>query len=479
MKRFLLLSIAAGLLQAPASAQTARDTLAITNVNVVDVRTGQLRRGQTILIAGDRIARVDAASRIRTNATTLDGSGKYVIPGLWDMHAHLTLSGKPTEIEMPLFIANGVTGVRVMNADCRVRTTVPMNCLESHREWQTRIDAGELLGPRLVSLGSWPVNGPAGVPDSLPAFFRNTTAEHGRDLARYFKERGVDFIKVYNGISRDAYFALAAEARTLGLPFAGHEPAGVSAIEISNAGQRSLEHSRIFLFNCYAGADSVRRNLLRLSGTARMRRMVDEFDPRLCADVFRTFARNRTWITPTHVTRRMDAFAHDSTYRTDARMKYIPQFQRFRWNLDARGMVMSDSSAAGRKAFMDFYQKGLELTGAAFRAGVPVILGTDAGDSFVFPGFSVHDELIELTRAGLTAAESLRAATLRSAEFADRASDFGTVEPGRFADLVLLDANPLENISNSSRIHAVIRAGRVFDRAALDRLLAGVEAVAK
>ena len=471
--------LTAALLHLPAAAQTARDTLAITNVNVIDVRSGQVSRGQTILIAGDRIARVDAAARVRTNATTLDGTGKYVIPGLWDMHAHLTLSGKPIDIEMPLFVANGVTGVRVMGADCRIRTTVTMNCLESHREWQTRINAGELLGPRLVLLGSWPVNGPEGVPDTLPAFFRSTTAEHGRDLARYFKERGVDFIKVYNGVSREAYFALAAEARAIGLPFAGHEPAGVSAIEISDAGQRSLEHSRIFLFNCYAGADSVRRNLLRLSGTARARKMIDEFDAGICANVFRTFARNRTWISPTHVTRRMDAFAHDSTYRADPRMKYIPQFQRFRWNLDARRMFMSDSSAAGRKAFMDFYLKGLELTGAAFRAGVPVMLGTDAGDSFVFPGFSVHDELVELTKAGLTPAQALRAATLSSAEYANRATDFGTVEPGRFADLVLLDANPLEEIVNTQRIHVVIRAGRVFDRAALDRLLAGVEAAAK
>ncbi|HLG06498.1 MAG TPA: amidohydrolase family protein, partial [Gemmatimonadales bacterium] len=146
---------------------------------------------------------------------------------------------------------------------------------------------------------------------------------------------------------------------------------------------------------------------------------------------------------------------------------------------DANGMVASDSSPAGRRSYMDFYTKGLTLTRDAYRAGVPMMVGTDAGDSFVFPGSSVHDELGELVKAGLSPAEALRAATLSGARYLGRSAEFGTVQAGRFADLVLLDANPLDDIANSRRIHAVVLDGRYLDRARLDGLLAGVEVAAR
>ena len=175
----------------------------------------------------------------------------------------------------------------------------------------------------------------------------------------------------------------------------------------------------------------------------------------------------------------MDAFADDSAYRNDPRLRFIPTAQRFRWNADASGMVRSDSSPAGRKSFMDVYRKGLELTAAAHRAGVPIMLGTDAGDSFVFPGSSVHDELEELVAAGLSPADALKAATWSGAEFLGRTADLGSVRAGAFADLVLLDANPLDDIRAVRRIHAVIMNGRYLDRSTLDTLLAAVETAAK
>jgi hypothetical protein len=473
--------LAAACSTAPRGAVVADADLAVTNVAVIDVERGRLIPSQTVLARDGRIVAVVRAdgARVPASARTIDGSDKYLMPGLWDMHVHMSLSGKPAQIEMPLFIAHGVTGVRVMGADGVTAPTRLAAGLAMHRAWQQQVAAGRLLGPRLLALASWAVDGPARIPDSMPAYFKAVTREDGRQLARHFKERGFDFVKVYNNFPREGYLGLAEEARTLGLPFAGHEPSSLSALELSNAGQKSIEHSRIFLFNCWPGADSMRRGLLRASPTVRRQRMVAEYDAGMCGEVFRTFARNGTWITPTHLTRRMDAFAHDSAFRNDPRLKYVPRAQRQRWQDDAARMVAGDSSAAGRRSYMDFYRKGLELTNVAYRAGVRVMLGTDAGDSFVFPGASVHDELVELVSAGLSPAEALRAATLSGAEYLGLGADYGRVTPGRYADLVLLDANPLEDVRNTRRIRAVMLGGRVLERPALDSLLASAEAEAR
>jgi hypothetical protein len=477
--RARLSTVAAAVLLA-GCASTPRNTppvdadLAITHVAVVDVERGRLLPDHTVAIKGDRIVAVSPTSRVGLGATAriIDGNGKFVIPGLWDMHAHLGGSGNPLMLELPLFTAHGVTGLRVMGAPR------DLSGLARLRQLQTATAAGTLVGPRVVALASWAVNGEAGIADSLPPFFKARTRDEGRALAQYLKQNGYDLIKIYNEVSREGFLGLAEEARRLDLPFGGHEPGTLSAIELSNAGQKSIEHSRIFLFNCFPGADSLQKRLLRIPATALRRRMVDEYSATTCRTVFETFARNRTYVTPTHVTRRMDALAHDSAYRNDPRMKYIPARQRMAWLADASGMVASDPTDAGRRSYMDFYRKGLSLTNDAYRAGVPVVLGTDAGDSFVFPGASVHDELGELVKAGLSPAEALRAATWSSAEYFGRTAEFGTVQPGRFADLVLLDANPLANIANTLRIRTVIQGGRSFDRPALDSMLTRVERMA-
>jgi hypothetical protein len=206
--------------------------------------------------------------------------------------------------------------------------------------------------------------------------------------------------------------------------------------------------------------------------------MIDEYDPQICAEVFRTFVQNGTRYVPTHLTRKMDAFADDPTYRRDPRSKYVTKATWKAWNDDADGMIAADRSPEGRKAMMDFYLKGLEITVAAHKAGVKVMVGTDNGDSYIFPGFAVHDEIYELVKAGLTPAEALRAATWNGADFLGKTDTAGSIEAGKLADLVLLNANPLTDVRNTQKIAAVFLNGRYLDRPALDRLLAGVETAA-
>ncbi len=172
----------------------------------------------------------------------------------------------------------------------------------------------------------------------------------------------------------------------------------------------------------------------------------------------------------------MDAYADDPTFRNDPRAKYVPANAWQAWQADADRMVALDSSPAGRETMRGFYEKGLEITGRAHAAGVNIVLGTDAGDTYVFPGSSVHDELGELVKAGLTPAEALRAATLRAAEFLELEEEYGTVTPGKRADLLLLNGNPLSDIGKTREIDTLFFNGRLFTRSDLDDMLRRVAA---
>lgn len=212
--------------------------------------------------------------------------------------------------------------------------------------------------------------------------------------------------------------------------------------------------------------------------TAAMQAMVRDHDPARCNEVFRTFVTNDTWYVPTHVTRRMEALAGESAFRNDARLKYVPAWLRNEWLGDADATVERDPTPAGRRARMDFYRTGLAITGAAHRAGVRILAGSDSGDTFAFPGSGLHDELEQLVEAGLSPADALRAATHDTAEFLGLADQYGTVEQGKRADLVLLSANPLENIANVRTIRSVVLGGRLLNRERLDALLRQAEATA-
>jgi hypothetical protein len=385
------------------------------------------------------------------------------------MHVHLRHPIAPAVL-MPQFIANGVTGVRDMASDCDGPNGGPV-CFEQMVEWRGQIDRGEMLGPRLLALSSFPLN---------PPFEYEVTEEQARSFVRLFREQGLDNIKIYYRLSPEAFRWIADEAGRVGIRVGGHIPLRMTAAEASEAGLRSLEHARDFLFDCFPGSAAFRGSTRTQNPPVDvMRSMVDDHDVATCDAEFRTFVRNDTWYVPTHVTRRMDAFADDPAFRSDARSRFLPAQMWEEWQKDADNMVALDSTAEGRRVMRGFYTKGLEITGRAFAAGVPIVLGTDAGDTYVFPGSGVHDELGELVKAGLTPAQALAAATTRAAAFLELESEYGSVRAGMHADLVVLDANPLDDIANVRRIAAVVFQGRVLDRDALNRMLKEVETAAE
>ena len=465
MKAFtvLRLAIAATTLGAAAPA-TAAATLAITHVDVIDATGTPPQPDMTVLVKDQRIVglgRSDAL-QVPADATVVEGRGKFLIPGLWDMHVHTVFGDwlpRDERVVLPLFVANGVTGVRDMGGD-----------LDVLKIWRASIAAGRLLGPRMY-IGGPMLDGPVPrFPSSAPV----ANAADGRRVVDDLKARGVDFIKIQSLIPRDGYFAAAQEAKKVGLTFVGHVPDAIRAAEASNAGQKSIEHFTGIFEACSTIEDKL------ITGTPRgPGPNVKTYDPARARTIIALMARNRTWQVPTLVWEHGQWLVDDIDLSHDPLTKYAPAaWREHTWPMFVKDILatMDTDPLPVRKRF---FQMELEMTLAMFRAGVPFMAGTDtAAGVHVFPGFSLHQELAFFVQAGLTPMQALQTATRNPAEFMGRLEDLGTVAKGKLADLVLLDANPLDDIANTRRIQAVVLAGRYLDRAALDRMLKGVERAA-
>jgi len=371
----------------------------LTHVTLIDVATGRSQRDTTLRIESDVVR-------------TVDGTGKFVIPALWDMHTHIPDDRIGRNVYLPLFVANGVTGIRIMEGSP-----------ELYR-WRDAVARGTLFGPRMI-VASTIVDGPKTfLPDAVVV---RTPAE-ARKAVRQAKQQGADFVKVYDNLSRESYFAVISEARRLHLPVEGHLPAAITAEEASNAGQKSIEHAM--------GIAS--------AGPA----------------LYALFRKKNTWQCPTLIMRHNYAYLDDRHFADDARLKYVRRSTRDRW------LGMIGQGDAQRKRIFTNEQ---EFVGAMAKAGVGILAGTDNGNPFCFPGFSLHDELALLVESGLTPLQALQAATINPRKFLN-------VEAT--GDLVILDANPLDDIRNTKRIYAVVVRGQFLDRKELDFLLAKVEVVA-
>jgi amidohydrolase family protein len=471
MKKLLLLLLLLTALPARPSPQATRP-LVFTHVTVIDMTGAPPSPDMTVVISGDRITELGKSAAVHApeGAQVVDATGKFMIPGLWDMHVHWYHKDY-----LPLFVANGVTGIRIMWGG-------PL-----HQQWRQEIERGALLGPRMA-IASAIVDGPKPIwPSSLAV---GTEAE-GRQAVIQSKKEGADFIKVYSRLPREAYFAIADEAKKQGIPFAGHVPGPVSVIEASDAGQKSIEHFTSFLEACSTREEELRKagddawkNLPE--GQARPSRatlrpltrlMLDTFSPEKANALFAHLARNHTWQCPTLTVQRNMAFIKDPAIHGDPRVKYIPHEIASGWD-PAGDFRLQDRTQEDYDLARAVYSKLTELVAPMRRAGVEFLAGTDVLNPYCFPGFSLHDELTLLVKAGLSPMEALQAATLNPARYLDKEKDLGTVEKGKIADLVVLEANPLEDIGNSRKIDAVVLNGKLLPKAELQKTLAEIEALA-
>ena len=464
-------------LDAPSTNPRA-DRLLIHDVAVVDVRTGRVSDGQNVLVDNGLIAAVGPDVSV-PDASRIDGNGLFVIPGLFDMHVHTT---RLSPVLMhPLFIANGVTAVRDMGG-CIGPEDGFVACVDDKRNWSQAVAAGEMVGPRFDHITSLAMNGGQAIPNGMDKALGGSTVEGARQRVALDKSRGVDFLKTYTMLQKEPYFALAEAAAANDMYLAGHLPLAVSAFEAVAAGQRSIEHAFLFIWDCYPGMEALRiagnprsvfTNTLRTS-------MILEHDAALCSALHRRMAARQTAYVPTHTTRKLDAYATDPGFRSDPRLKYIPRPLRKLWLGDADGMARraAQQGSGGQDSYMAFYRFGLEQTGLAHQAGVTVLAGSDTPDSFAFPGSALHDELEHLVQAGLSPLDALRAATLEPAKHLGLEGRAGVIEVGARADLVLLRANPLDDINAVREIESVVLAGSAYTREDLDRFQEGVETAA-
>jgi imidazolonepropionase-like amidohydrolase len=463
MKRVLLcvlLTAAACLAQS-----STPSTLIIHDVTVIDATGAPAKPHQTVIVRDGKIDAIDSSgggSGGEPAGTHVDGTGKFLIPGLWDMHVHMVFGDwfpRGKEVTLPLFIANGITGVRDMGGE-----------LDVLQQWRKEIAAGTLIGPRIVMSGPM-LDGPK---PRFPSSIAIKTTEDGRRAVDDLKRRGADFIKLQSLIPRDAVLAIADEAKKQGIPFVGHVPDAVRASEASKAGQKSFEH----LIGIFEGSSPLEDEFIK--GTKTEKQFLSTYDPKRAESLFALLAKNQTWQCPTLVWERGGNLIDQTDFAHDARAKFVPAYWKdvtWRRFTDEVEHDFNTDDLATRKTFVE---KELEVVNAMHRAGIPFLAGTDTPPGvYIFPGFSLHEELQRFVAAGFTPMEALQTATLNPAKFLGMEDRLGTIEKGKAANLVLLDANPLDDIRNTQKIEAVILNGRYLSRGDLDKMLGGVERAAK
>jgi hypothetical protein len=452
-------------------------SIALMHVTVIDGTGAPPKSDMTVIIVGYRIAEIAKSNTISVPrfARTIDATGSFLIPGLWDMHAHpddpelWPVNPPPQEKEklLTLLIANGVTGIRDMGGDLKLL-----------QEWRVLVGNGTIVGPHIYACGPL-LDGPKPM---WPGSVAISTAEQGRQAVRDLKKQRADFVKVYSLLPRDAYFAIADEAKKLKIPFAGHVPDSVTPEEASDAGQASEEHLLQIVEAC-SDRDAIKKNVdeLREAGATpiALRRvyietMLATFDNKKAESLFAKFVKNNTWVTPTVIVWQNNASFEEDSAKYAERMKYLPRYIREYWD-PKNNAHLKDRSPERLAAEKLLVKKYLEIIGGMQRAGVKLMTGSDFGaNPLLFPGWGVHDEMALLVKAGLSPMEAIQAATRNPATFLGLDKSVGTLEKGKLADIVVLSANPLEDINNTRKVNAVIFEGRMFDRAELNRMLASV-----
>lgn len=426
----------AALLASPSCAQPTRPVYAITNVTVVPMDRERLIPGQTVVVSNGRIDSISPADRARlpAGATIIEGRGRYLMPGLAEMHAHVP--GDPQQVQWTedvlfLYAANGITFARSMLG------------APHHLELRARAERGEVLSPRIYSSG--------------PSLNGNNVAnpEAGRRIVAEQKAAGYDTLKIQGGLDRASYDAIVEAAKAHKITFGGHVPEGVGLARAMEAGQATVDHLDGFMPLLLRDQASAPPGL-GLFGY----NLTDQVDERKIPLLAQRMRQAGVWNAPTDSIIHHLALSEPSAVEMQSRpeMRYVPRAMLEQWKRARAGFQSNRTYDPGRaRRFVAVRGK---LIKALHDSGAGLLLGSDAPQWFNVPGFSIHRELRYLVDAGLTPYQALATGTREVARFLGTPDDFGTVQAGRRADLILLDANPLADIGNVQRRAGVMLNGR-------------------
>ncbi len=456
----------------------------LTGVHVVDPREGAIEKNMAVAVDGGTIVKVAPASSIRVtgDATRINLRGKYVVPGYNEMHAH-PLQLKDPDRALALMLANGITGYRQMAGSPAL--------LARRDEFE---NPGKLR-PRLLSM-----------PGAVLAPFTVPNAAAAKGVIEAQKEAGADFIKILD-LHRDAFYAALTAARDAGLPVAGHVPATIDPRDSAAKGMNAIEHlgPRAVLLACSSEEEAIREALnsaphghlqLPPPGPKRaaafrrllanpvlfdspqdfdaLRRMIDTFDEAKCIALAKTLKQAGAWQTPTLIRMRTMQFGDAAEYVSDPHLIYVDEETRALW-ADVAKEFSTRISPEERQTLTDFFALQKRLVKLFLTQDTPMLAGSDQGGQWIVPGFGLHQEFDLLAEAGVSPLEILQMTTVNAAKFLHKEDSMGGVEEGKSADLVVLDANPLEDVEHLHRVRGVVVNGVYADDDALAELKSGLE----
>lgn len=441
----------------------------IENVNVIDVEAGTIITEQDVVITGNKITSIIDHGRADVKSkTTINGTSQFLIPGFWDMHAHM-MREKWYASQMPLLRVNGITGFREMWGDRSTANFVRLQIEKDSLPYFRFVAAGHILdGKQPFWPGAIPVE----------------TGDRAIQIVDSLINGKADFIKVYSFLAPDVFYAIAKRCEEKRITFAGHVPHTVWLTDASKAGMASMEHLYGFLIEACSKSDSAmalmqrsvrafemgdkedRKNALLLFHSL----VLNHFSKEKMRSIAQTLRKNNTYIVPTLVTLRGEYFTNDTSFTNDKRLNYMSAETLAYWK-ETTEYDISNNTEIDWQNKRKRWQVEQEIMKILISEKVPIMAGTDADNPYAFPGFSLHDEIALYVEYGMTPVEALRSATIIPATFLTMSDSLGTIKIGKLADLVLLEANPLEDIKNTTKVNTVISNGNLYDKSYIDSIL--------
>lgn len=470
---FLVVCLA--IIRCQPSGEVFQGALCIQNITTIDPTDGA-REGQTIIVKDGRILKIAPTAELRLSSSNqiVDGTGKYLIPGLWDAHVHFAYMEPIAPRMFDLFLLYGITSVRDTGGE-----------IMFVKKWKDAAKANPTDAPRVLIAGPL-LDGMPNVydgsdPGHPPLSIGSGSVEALEKTVHKLDSLDVDFLKAYEMLSPEQFYKLMDMAKRLGYKVTGHVPLSMDVIGASNAGLNSMEHMRNLELSCSRNAEELLiqrhamlkkgRNMaggdLRSSIHAAQREVaVNNFDEAKADEIIQVLLKNQTWQIPTLTLNTSQARPPYARPEWQESFEYLPDTIRDRWKATLQ-------ASAGQPApiFRQQYsQWTMNMAGKLHKAGVPIMAGTDTPIAFLTPGLSLHEELASLVEAGLSPQEALKTATLNPALYFGLENELGSIRETHWADLLILSANPLEDIRNTQKIEGVVKQGKYLDAVGLEAI---------